>query len=65
VLLVALAHMSVNLYPGPWVGAWQLLPESVRGVYPMILVTVVLIGTAAVSVLETQLVPRKAYRSIR
>lgn len=64
VLLVALAHMSVNLYPGPWVGAWQLLPESIRGVYPMILVTVVLIGAAAVSVLETQLAHRKAHRSV-
>jgi uncharacterized protein len=52
VLLVAVAHMAVNLYPGPWVGAWQLLPEDVRGVYPMILVTVALSGAAAVVALR-------------
>ena len=31
VLLVALAHMAVDLYPGPWVAAWLLLPGEVRG----------------------------------
>ncbi len=62
VLLVALAHMTVNLYPGPWVAAWQLLPEEVRGVYPMIAVTVMLLGAAAVSASEIQLRPNKVQR---
>lgn len=38
---VILAHTAFNLYPEPWAAAWQALPLDQRGLYPIILMTVV------------------------
>lgn len=38
---VILAHAAFNLYPEPWAAAWQALPLDQRGLYPVILITIV------------------------
>jgi CAAX protease family protein len=53
VLVVILAHAAINLAPEPWAAAWQVLPVEARGVYPAILVGVVLAIAALVVALLT------------
>jgi hypothetical protein len=36
-----LAHAAFNLYPEPWAAAWQALPPDQRGLYPVLLITIV------------------------
>jgi membrane protease YdiL (CAAX protease family) len=43
---VILAHTAFNLYPEPWAAAWQALPLAQRGLYPVILITVIEIMVA-------------------
>lgn len=45
---VILAHAAFNLYPEPWAAAWQTLPVIERGIYPIILITVIEVGLALV-----------------
>ena len=46
---VILAHTAFNLYPEPWAAAWQTLPVDQRGLYPVILITVVEVVMALVA----------------
>ena len=46
VLLIVVAHTAVNLYPEPWVAAWQAMPETTRGIYPSIFIAAVQVVAA-------------------
>jgi membrane protease YdiL (CAAX protease family) len=52
---VILAHAAFNLYPEPWAAAWQTLPGEQRGLYPVILITVVETAIALLVVCQTGL----------
>lgn len=48
---VILAHAAFNLYPEPWAAAWQALPVAQRGIYPVILITLIEVLVAVLLVL--------------
>lgn len=51
---VILAHAAFNLYPEPWAAAWQTLPVDQRGIYPVILITVIEVVVAMLVVYLTR-----------
>jgi len=50
---IILAHAGFNLYPEPWAAAWQTLPSEQRGLYPVMLITVIETGFALLLVYWT------------